>query len=475
VGQLLDRAIDNVLGTGLHLQPMTGDPGLDREQLDYWEAWSSSFQADWARRQDWSGLERLALRHRFLDGDCFAILHQTGGGDIQSEFPLAVQVLEGDRVSAPDTVSDDNVHGVEIDYLTDRVLGYHFTVPRRGQRKRHTLGGLWYDTVFYPAHEETGEPAVLHVYEPSRLTQSRGVTAFHAVFDICGMFEDLNFAKLVQQQVVSCIAVFVQTERDYRWGNRETENRKDGTADTFEELYPGLVTRLRPGEKVESFSPRVPNAEYFEHVRLILRMIGMSLGMPLELVLLDTTDTTFHGYRGALQQAQKGFVGTQVRYPKRFGSPVWRRLLQLWNNQAAAGNSKQYRHKWRGEGWPYVDPKTDAEAERVRLRSGLASPRQIQQERGRSWDDVKAEMVEDYASAIELAVERVQKLKEQYPEETFDLTWRDVVSVDQGSIKQTKTQHASINPESGQPTPSGDPRPQVEEGDTEEAGEVGVG
>jgi capsid protein len=246
------------------------------------------------------------------------------------------------------------------------------------------------------------------------------------------MFEDVNFAKLVQQQVVSCIAAFITSERDLQWGAREEQSESDGSTTTLEELTPGLVHRLRPGESLESFSPNVPSPEFMHHVRLIVRLIGGCIGMPLELVMLDTTDTTFHGYRGVLQQARKGFERRQQLIVSCFHRPVVTHLLQQWalEDPALRRNKNLLRHSWTAPGFPYVDPKVDAQADQIRMRSCLASPRRIHAEQGASWDDVQVEIVDDMGSAIEKALTKAKELNDKFPDEDNPVTWREVLNLD---------------------------------------------
>lgn len=436
-GQLVDRALDNILGTGLRPDPDTGDIGLDQDQQDRFEEWATDeAMCDYSQRKDFSSLERLALRHRFVDGDCVVIPHQEGKN-------LRLQLLEGDRLPETVDIFKDIIHGVKVNFQTDQIESYYFTVPVAGRRQ---LGGRRIPAIVgtpetreVAARDQNGRLQVLHLLDPQRITQTRGVTAFRAVFDVLGMFEDVQFAKLVQQQVVSMIAVFIESERNMPWGNRttDTSGRTDGGTSTFDELSPGLTVRLKPGEKMNGFSPNVPNPEFFPHVRLILRLIGCSIGMPLELVLLDTSDTTFHGYRGALQQAQKSFVRQQRLHPRQLHRHVWKRLIDIWypHGSTVRKNKRLYRCSWRGEGWPYVDPRFDAQADMMRLSSGIASPRRVQAERGYDWDDVKREITEDWGSAILGAAEKAKEINDKFPD-AF-VTWRDCLNLSMGKAPMT--------------------------------------
>lgn len=460
LGQLVNRALDNILGCGMEPEPLTGDPGFNVELKERWNEHKDDprlVSSSW--RFTFADIERLLLRHVFVDGDVCAVPHPE---------TVQLQLLEGQRLTSPPSF-DNVVHGVELDVESGRVMNYFFLKSNPDQhqvRLRRVPVSVTSDMLTkVPAFDALGEPQVYHVLDPDRITQHRGVTAFHAVFDTLGMLEDVNFARLVQQQVVSCIAAFITRTRDFQWGNREEETEDDGTTTYFEELSPGLTARLRPGEDIKGFSPNVPNPEYLDFVSLILRMIGAALGMPLELVLLDTTRTTFHGYRGVLQQARKSFERKQKWFPRQFHRPYWRRLLRHWFPDWEARLRRDpffFRHNWKTEGWPYVDPKTDVQADNERLRNGLISPRRLQRERGHDWDEVKQEIVQDWESAIDLAMEAAQRLNEKY--DTEEISWRDMLNLNNPTGQTVSVARTE-----------GEDQKEEEDGGGEQGGRVGGG
>ncbi len=409
-GQMVDRACQNILGGGLRCEPQTGDRVLDQELQSAWnEWWTEPHAIDVAGRHDGPTYEFIALRHLFIDGDFFVRRFTEGAHEGK------VQWLEGDRINSPTHINDGNVHGVELgDY--GQPLTYHILKQLPEQRKWRRffvpeVSPVHYDSI--PAMDADGLPAVLHIYDPQRFTQSRGMTAFRAVFDLGTMLDDTNFAQLLKAQVSSCAAVFLTRERDYQFGDRDTET-VDGYTTTFEKLKPGGIFRLRPGEGMQGFNPKVPNSEYFQHVRLLLRIIGGAIGLPLSIVLLDTSETTFHGYRGELQQAYLGFRRIQSFLPRRLHGPLyrWRTARFLARERGMKEPpAKMLGVRWGTPGWPYVDPMKDAQADVLRIDNLLASPRQVAAERGKDYEAIAREAVADRALSIRVAVEEAEKLE----------------------------------------------------------------
>lgn len=449
VQSMVDRALDNILGDGFMYDPNTGDDNLDEELWERFDNWSMDpNQVDLAGKFDFWGMERMALRTTGVEGDCCLVPQRN----------LSLQFFEGDRLASPPKF-DDVVHGVRVDPNTERPLSYYFTRAIPNQRKlniRRVPSALKSSEVMeIQARTLDGTPNVFHIFDPARYTQNRGVTWFKSVFDTLGMFEDINFARLIQQQMVSCVAMFIEKERDYQFGSRDDQTREDGTTETIEEMSPGLVIRGRPGEKIQGFNPNIPNPDYLPYVRQILRLIGAAWGMPLEIILFDTTETNFHGYRGAIDQARQGFRRRQRWLETYLHRRVIQVLHKAWLPELGLRSAKLRRqmvnHVWRKPAWPYIDPKVDAEADRIRLRNALISPRRLYSERfGVEWDDVYVEIVDDWGNAIEAAVERAEKINKKIKDSSDQsaVTWREVLNLDapEGMTRQEKIQEV---PEGG--------------------------
>lgn len=447
VGQLIDRVIDNVIGPGLKVEPDTGDPVLNQELSEFFNMdWGlDPLQCDLNGKHDWFFLQRLALRHTLIDGDVFSLL---GPQQLRS----GVGLFEADMVAGGAIGESDVVHGVVLEPATARPIAYLMVkdaLNRKFRQISQPVSKTSAQLTRIERFDTQGNPQVLHVYDPQRVTQSRGVTVLRAVFDSLSMFEDLNFAKLLQQQVVSCIAAFINRTQDHQLGPREQAPTGYGTTETLEKLSPGMIARLLPGETIQGFSPNVPNAEFFQHVRLILRLISVNVGLPLEISLMDTTDTTFHGYRGALQQARMGFQAMQRWLPSKFQSEVYRfKARQFLGLERTQNDPRLLRHRWMLPGWPYVDPQKDAAADQVRLQNGLASPRRVQGERGFTWEHTAREIVEDYGLIISLALEKAEEINSTYP--NAGVSWRDVANLSVPSGAQVVRQESSSRPEQEQ-------------------------
>ena len=426
VGVLADRRVDNIVQSGFTLDPKTGDKGVDSALWDWWEDFSNDpDQCDIAGELTWKEIERQASRSESIDGDLIVIGTEDG----------SFQMLESHLIRTKSRVPDTFL-GVTSDRLGRR-LQYH-VAEETGE-----FGQLG-DATPIDVRNEDGIRQVFHVYNPKRVNITRGVTQLAPVFSLSGMLEDINFAKLVQQQVVSCFAVFRKLaagqsslpSSDNVYGDGTTETTASGVRQ-LEGVSPGMEIVGKPGEELTGFSPAVPNSEYFVQVKLILQIIGVNFGLPLCLVLMDGSETNFSGWRGAVDEARKGFVADQQNLVRRLNRPAYHWKLSQYlaerrdpalTKAAAKLGDKIYSHNWNLPTWSYIEPVADAEGDATQLRNALTSPRRMHAARGKDWEEIADESIADNAYAIQGAAAQAAKINAAFPDSP-PVNWRDLIAL----------------------------------------------
>lgn len=431
VGQTVDRAITNTIQDGMSLDPQTGDAKTDDVLEELWKEWSCSPDlCDISGEMAFCDFEQMVPRAVLVDGDIVVL--PTEGGQLQA--------IEAHRVRTPpkDVTRDNVIHGVRVDSFRKR-LSYFITADEIGSGRR-----LKADDFLPPvdARDSRNNRQVFHIYNPKRFSQTRGISAFAPIFDPVGMFEDIQFASLVKQQVTSAFAIFKTRELGFdsgsgtQTGTREQTTRSDGSTQTVEGIGPGMYVEGQPGEKLEGFSPNIPGDNFFPHTRLILTIIGINLGLPLVLVLMDASETNFSGFRGAVDQARLGFRRNQRSLIRKFHTPVYLWKLRSWIDQnatiakaAAKLGPAIFRHKWNAPRWPYIEPTKDATGDTIRLNGGLASPRCIHAERGGNWFDSVTETVADYGFAVRAAMKEAGIINQEMKSLGVDdpVAWRELL------------------------------------------------
>lgn len=427
IGQMVTRACENVLQEGMHPEPQSGDKGFDNHARERWRDWASSpDECDLQGESDFDSLCFLALRQFLVDGDNFPLLLRDG----------QIQIVEGHRCRSILPMTDSTVLGVELS-PNRKAVAYHFADDSISPLQNGLQFG---DTRRYPVRDAEGERVVCHVTDRRRSSQTRGMSALTPIVDTAGMCDDLLFAKLVQSQVASCFAVFHEYELGAeppgdmgQLGSRGTSPNADGTTQTDEALGPGMRIRGKPGEKLQGFSPNVPNDTFFPHIRLMINLISINFGLPLILGLLDASETNFSSWRGAVDQARLGFRRLQHVLRTRFLVPVYRWKIRQWladdgtaRMLTEAGRLDPLRHKWSRPSWPYVEPLKDAQADSHRLENGLVSPRRLFAERGHDFNEHVTETVDDLSFAISRAKKRCLEINKKFPDDD-PVHWRELL------------------------------------------------
>lgn len=197
VGQTIDRAVANIVQGGFTLDTKTGDKKLDAELKARWSAFANDpDECDITGEFAFSDIENHVMRSVLLDGDIAALATAQG----------QLQLLEAHTIRAT-TKQSNTFCGVTLNEYRKRMK---FWILKDGPTPYR---GIEISTPL-DVRDAEGNRQIFHVYNPKRTTQTRGITAFAPIFALAGMFEDINFAKLVQQQVVSCFAVFRQQSFD---------------------------------------------------------------------------------------------------------------------------------------------------------------------------------------------------------------------------------------------------------------------
>jgi lambda family phage portal protein len=158
--------VDNVIGPGITLLPKIRDNTIKSILLRRWNNWSDDADADGLL--NWSGLQALAARTMFVDGEVFVRM-LTGNDGI-----LRLQLLPAEFIDT--TITRDNVvAGIEFD--GSRRSAFYMYEWHPGQPGRLPR------SIRIPSSE------MLHIFRPKTPGQLRGVTELLAVI---GRLNDMD-------------------------------------------------------------------------------------------------------------------------------------------------------------------------------------------------------------------------------------------------------------------------------------------
>lgn len=428
IAQAIDRVVDNILQNGIRLDVDSGDEELNTYIQRKWQLWCEDpDQCHTGREMTFEKLARLALRQTIVDGDIVFLATNNG----------SLQPIEAHRIRSPHGKPGNVVLGVEQTPERERIR-YHIADEDIDPNKS---GG--YTGTFSTRPVRVGDTRVLmHVFDPARVTQTRGISALAPIMNTAGMLDDIQFATLVKAQMSASFAIIEERSIDFeatqdpQFGLRTTNSRTDGSNEVIENIQPGMIVRGAPGAKLTGFSPDIPSATYKEHVMLMLTIIAVNLGIPVHVLLLDPSNTNFSGWRGAIDEARKGFVRKQNMLVERLHAPVFRWKMRNWlaEDDYIAGridadpSLNPFGALWNPPRWNYIDPLKDANADATVIKNRLNSPRGVLASRGLDIDRIHRETVSDQTRYIRLCIEASESIKSEYPGE--GVTWRDIAQLD---------------------------------------------
>jgi hypothetical protein len=148
---------------------------------------------------------------------------------------------------------------------------------------------------------------------------------------------------------------------------------------------------------------------------------------------MDGSETNFSGWRGAVDEARKGFVADQLNLVRRLHKPAYEwwlsqlieedKELRNWSEKSKV---KIYGHNWNLPTWSYIEPVADAEGDATQLRNALTSPRRLHNARGGDWEETADEIVEDNFYAIDKAAKKAGEFNKANPTSP-PINWRDLM------------------------------------------------
>lgn len=436
LGSVLDRAEINTIQGGFTLDFDTGDITLDEELLGGWCEWSEDpDRCDVAGEMCFAEMESMAFRSSRVDGDIWALL--TDGGQIQW--------FEADRLRTPSGLENRHiVQGVELD-AARRQMAVWLTPAQVGPRIYDFKTTELYKV---PVRDDDGLRRMLQIFAgPKRPTLTRGLSVYQKLFDLAGMHDDTQFAALLKQQLQNAV---IFTEKllpgDYgpptRFGPTETPGEQVPAGNSIvttevQGVGAGVAVSAANGRELSPSRNTAPGPDFVGHVKMILTLMGVNLGMPLVLVLMDAKETNFSGWRGAFDQAKMGFRRNQRRELQRFNEPVlkWHLALRQQKDsrlmaamdrivRKAKAAGKQW-YKWHLPTFPYVNPMDDASANLIAVANYQEAPSTNMAKQGLDHDRENTRGIEDRLYCMRKAATAAADFNKEFPDAAPKATWQD--------------------------------------------------
>lgn len=392
----------NVVGPGLRLKARLDSEflGMSEEQADAWERqterefsiWAESKHCDALRMSDFFDLQGVAFLGCLMNGDAFSIFKRSKATPYMP-YTLRLHVIEADRISTPwlnvlgtnvEGKNKDNgnniISGVEID-SEGMTLAYHIS------NVYPVVTGLdaskprkWVRVEAFGS--KTGRPNILHLMEPERAEQRRGVPYLSPVIESLKQISRYTEAELMSAVIGAMFTVFIKSQgpsSELPLGSMVPDGQKVAPNEpAVYELGNGAINVLNEGEDVTFADPKRPGGQFDSFVNALCRYIGAALEIPQEL-LQKSFQSSYSASRAALLEAWKMFRVRRNWLAKEFCQPVY----EEWLTEAVANgrikapgffNDPAVRRawcmaEWNGPAPGQVDPlkEVNAAAKRIDL------------------------------------------------------------------------------------------------------------
>lgn len=367
----------------------------------WWQAWTAKGVCDVTGRYTWLDIQRLALRHQVVDGECFVRLLPGRG-----PHGFQVQLLPADVVplTARADLGGGRIvrQGIELD-ADGRVLAYHML-------RAHAADGL---NASLGAAESIGTPRgllrvpadeVIHLYVPDEANQLRGVPWMQAALKRMWQADDFAASGLNKARESAKRGGWLKAQPNMTEGPApKLESMTDGTdavtGEAYQSLHDGTWEKLPYGLEPAPFESDYPNIEYGQFIKDCVRNIAsgcevsyITMGNDLEAVNYSSGQLGLEGERTLWLELQRRTVDHLC-------APVHARALkhallvapELAGLSFAALPRYIAGAKWQTHRWSPLDPLKHIEAQRSRLEARLSSPQREIAANGDDPDEILAD------------------------------------------------------------------------------------
>jgi len=410
---VINRAVDNILGAkGFTLNAQT--PSKEVNTLIETELWKDfAMYPEVMGVHTWREVEAIILRDTIVAGDILA-------NKVRSKGQL--QLIESERISSP--FSEKNVEqGVEKSRI-GKPLRYWV------ETKSDTYSSGTYDQI-------NARDCIFVANLMKRSSATRGIPALVSSFPNLHRINDILDSEAIAWQLLARFAISITRKEG---GSENSTEDPQGDSDTsgdvttrINDVDQGTMFWGEEGEEIKGIQQDRPASNFPESIRMYIRLLANPLGIPLELALLDWSQTNYSSARASLIQADLVFEGWQRLLIRQFHTRVYKWKVGEWMRKGLIPNDKAYlKHEWITPPFPWVDPEKEAKAVGLMLDRNLTTHTKALKARDIDPDDQTAEAKADMIRAIKAA----QEVEEATGEK---VSWHEFAATEIG-----KTQAAAM-------------------------------
>jgi len=369
-----------LVGTGIALEPDTGDDATDKRIRAVWNGFVK--QADVLGRDIYC-MQTEAAREMPQAGEAlWRIVVDPSLATAENPIPVRLIALEGEWL-VDDVPSGDGigwVAGIKLDKY-GRPEMYFLRNPQTGLEE------------IVPASQ------IIHIFEPKRPLQARGEPDFAPIIETMMNERDLVDAELYAAKQTAAMALVITSDM-----HGALDTSEDGSADDpVQPVKLGGVARLYPGEDIKAFSHTRPSQMIAPFRQMLRGDIAAALRVPQRFLDRDVGRANYSSLRADMLDTQRLLAPNREQFGHQSIGRVYRAILPYLAMSAGVATPRP-NYRLLPDGQPYVDPEKDIRAAVAAITAGLSTWEEQISARGGDYRQVWAQLKKEQDEAAKLGI-----------------------------------------------------------------------
>jgi len=372
----LERCTENVIGTGIQIEPRTDSPEFNNEVSDWWENWKK--KSDSAGVYHFDARQSIIFKSMLRDGDI---------GDIQIDFEDGrLQAIEGDYIKTP---PGKYLGGMMVD-------GVELNANGRPAK-------FWIESIdptnYKPTYHDVDAKDFVFLANRLRIGDVRGMTKFITNFEMFDMILGYCEDTVTMSRLATWYTIFITKNNPAAAiAPLSTVTNGAGEAQRVLNGEPGQIMVGKPGEEPKLLNPGMPNQSFPEALAAFVRPVGLAFGVPLEQLLFDWSRANYTVSRAIKMQIQRTADKLQMEFADRYVSRIYQ-----WALSKAVKNNRFknpvpdlfWKHEWIPQPLALVDPVKEIAAAAAAIELGVDARTFVARSLGYRFSDLCKQNADD--------------------------------------------------------------------------------
>ena len=376
---MIDKSTSYIVGNGFSLQAKTDDREWNMEAEATWkEFWKNP---ELTGLDSGAEIEQMVLREMLIAGDTGVMKTDTG----------KLQLVEAEQIKGRSGINDTGV--IRDDNGT--VTGYWVS----------PYGNFFVQT---GSAVKVKKQDFLFLIRRRRPSAVRAVPPAQASFATLHRINDVCDSEAIARQLQARLAISINrpggaTIIDELADEDDKGAQVEGELTTkFVDFDYATVIAGEPGDDIRGIERTAPGRDFPQTIETFLRLLGLPLGLPLEIVLLNWTKSNFSQSRAVLEQAYQGFIAWQNVLKNGFHTPCY---LFYINRAVKTGllrdHPQKELHEWIAPTFPWIDQLAEAQAFGAKLDRSFCTHAEALKSQNKDREEVVSARQREILDAIQ--------------------------------------------------------------------------